>query len=293
MKNKTLMWVVVNAVIFVFFFACSSNQDDGFEVINGIKTKFFVRNEDAPKPEPGDILLLRLRYTTENDSVIFDSEEIPTFKMRLNKSNARVPTIDDALAILHVGDSAEFIIDAESFYVVTKRSELPKQFKRGDVLKFYVKLEDILTKEKYLKEQQAKLRKSEKMEESEIKRYITLSNITVKPDSSGIYYIEKEKGKGPHPEPGDKVTVHYVATFLSGQPFDNSYERGEPFTFTFGVGEVIPGWDIALKKMQKGTKATIIVPSRLAYGSEGYGNIIPPYTPLIFDIEVLKIEKKK
>ena len=131
------------------------------------------------------------------------------------------------------------------------------------------------------------------MEESEIKRYVTLSNIKVKPDSSGIYYIEKQKGKGPHPEVGDKVTVHYVATFLSGQPFDNSYERGEPFTFTFGVGEVIPGWDIAIKKMQKGTKATIIVPSRLAYGSEGYGNIIPPYTPLIFDIEVINIEKKK
>ncbi len=293
MKNRTLIWGLLNAVIFIFFYACSSNKDDGFETINGIKTKFFVRNDDAPKPEPGDILLLKLRYTTEDDSVIFDSEDIPTFKMRLNKSNARIPTIDDALAMLHVGDSAEFIIDAESFYVITKRSELPKQFKRGDVLKFYVKLDDILTKEKYLKEQQAKLRKSEKMEESEIKRYITLSNITVKPDSSGIYYIEKEKGKGPHPEPGDKVTVHYVATFLSGQPFDNSYERGEPFTFTFGVGEVIPGWDIAIKKMQKGTKATIIVPSRLAYGSEGYGNIIPPYTPLIFDIEVINIEKKK
>jgi len=279
------------AAIPFFMIACNNNEDEGFEVIDGIKTKFFVRNEDAPKPVPGDILLLKLKYTTADDSVIFDSKDIPTFKMRLNKSNARIPTIDDALAMLHVGDSAEFIIDAESFYVVTKKGVLPKQFKRGDILKFYVKLDDILTKEKLLEEEKKKEVRNEKIEESEIKRYITLSNIKVKPDKSGIYYIEKTKGHGPHPEAGDRVTVNYVGTFLSGQPFDDSYERGEPFTFIFGVGQVIQGWDIAIKKMQVGTKATVIIPSRLAYGSEGYGNIIPPFTPLIFDIEVMKIQK--
>ncbi len=271
------------------FFSCSSKN--GFEEINGIKTKFFVRNDKAPKPVPGDILVLKLKYTTSNDSVIFDSKDIPTFRMQLKKSNAHVPTIDDALAMLHVGDSAEFLIDAETFYVVTKKSTLPKQFKRGDMLKFYVKLDDILTKKKFLEEQRKRNERTAKLEESEIRRFLTLENIKVKPDSSGIYYIEKKKGTGPHPEVGDKVTVHYVARFLSGEPFDNSYDRGEPFTFTFGVGQVIAGWDIAIKKMQKGTKAMVIIPSRLAYGAKGYSDVIPPYTPLIFDIEVIKIEK--
>jgi len=293
MKTKMLKSILPNILIILFLIGCSNEQNDGFEVINGIKTKFFVRNQENPKPEPGDVIILKLRYTTEDDSVIFDSEEVPTFKMQLKKSNSKIPTIDDALAMLHVGDSALFLIDAESFYVVTKKSELPKQFKRGDFLKFYVKLEDILTKEKFLEEQRKKMKKNEKIEAAEIKRYLTLTNTNVKPDSSGIYYIEKEKGSGPTPEPRDKVTVHYVGLFLSGKPFDNSYERGQPFTFTFGIGEVIPGWDIAIKKMKKGTKARIIIPSRLAYGSEGYGKIIPPYTPLIFDIEVLNIEKNK
>ncbi len=294
MKTKRLLTGLIFLLPVILLWSCGSNKGNkGFKVINGIKTKFFVHNEDAPKPKPGDILVLKLKYTTANDSVIFDSKDIPTFKMRLNKSNARIPTIDDALAMLHVGDSAEFIIDAESFYVVTRKTVLPKQFKRGDILKFYVKLDDILTKEKYLQEEKKKEVRNVQIEESEIKRYITLSNIKVKPDSSGIYYIEKKKGNGPHPEPGDKITVNYVASFLSGQPFDDTYERGQPFTFTFGIGQVIQGWDIAFAKMQKGTKATIIVPSRLAYGPKGYGNIIPPYTPLVFDIEVLDIQKAK
>jgi peptidylprolyl isomerase len=114
-----------------------------------------------------------------------------------------------------------------------------------------------------------------------------------------MYLIEKEKGKGVCPKDGDSVVVHYTGSFLDGTIFDSSVKRNEPFGFTVGKKRVIPGWEEALKLMKKGTVATIILPSSLAYDSTGYINrqtgkyFIPPYAPMKFDIQLLDINPKK
>lgn len=131
--------------------------------------------------------------------------------------------------------------------------------------------------------------KDKEKEELEIlKLYLEEHNITTEPTKSGLYYIETEAGDGDFPVTGNIVTVDYEGRLLNGEVFDSSYDS-EPYTFTIGYGWVIRGWDEGIKYMKNGGKATLIIPSSLAYGSEGSGDDIPSYSTLIFDIELLGI----
>jgi len=117
--------------------------------------------------------------------------------------------------------------------------------------------------------------------------YIEEHNITTEPTESGLYYIETQEGTGDSPKYGDDITVHYEGRLLNNnEVFDSSYDRGEPSTFTLGL--LIDGWNEGLTYMKEGGKATLIIPSNLAYGSYGAGNI-PPYSTLIFDVELIEI----
>merc|ERR1711981_193767 len=91
---------------------------------------------------------------------------------------------------------------------------------------------------------------------------------------------------------GDKVTVHYGGFLQDGKKFDSSFDRAQPFTFTIGVGQVIPGWDQGLIGVCKGEERHLVVPSPLAYGDRGAGDVIPPGATLLFDIVIVDVEKE-
>jgi FKBP-type peptidyl-prolyl cis-trans isomerase len=99
-----------------------------------------------------------------------------------------------------------------------------------------------------------------------------------------------KEGDGVMPESGDQVTVHYTGKLIDGTVFDSSEERGEPATF--GVTQVIPGWVEALQMMKAGSKWRLYIPSQLAYGPNGAGNIIGPNSTLIFDVELISVVGK-
>ena len=111
----------------------------------------------------------------------------------------------------------------------------------------------------------------------------------VKTTESGLQYIVEKEGTGPSPKATDTVTVHYRGTLLDGSEFDSSYERNEPATFP--VSGVIRGWTEALQKMKVGGKWKLFIPSDLAYGEAGKPPVIPPASTLIFEVELLGIEK--
>jgi peptidylprolyl isomerase len=106
---------------------------------------------------------------------------------------------------------------------------------------------------------------------------------------SGLKYIEITEGGGATPQKGQTVVVHYTGTLEDGTKFDSSRDRGRPFSFKLGVGQVIQGWDEGLSTMKVGGRRQLIIPSELGYGPRGAGGVIPPNATLIFDVELLKI----
>ncbi|ODV59271.1 peptidylprolyl isomerase family protein FPR2 ASCRUDRAFT_77340 [Ascoidea rubescens DSM 1968] len=95
-------------------------------------------------------------------------------------------------------------------------------------------------------------------------------------------------------KPGDVIQVHYIGTLSAGgDPFDSSYSRGTPIEFTLGAGNVIKGWDQGLIGMCVGEKRKLTIPSHLAYGERGAGNVIPPNATLVFKTELVKIVKSQ
>jgi len=103
-----------------------------------------------------------------------------------------------------------------------------------------------------------------------------------------LIFEEIVEGTGPSPQPGQEVTVHYTGTLENGAKFDSSLDRGKPFTFKIGVGQVIKGWDQGVMTMKVGGKRKLIIPPHLGYGSRGVGPI-PPNSTLIFEVELLNV----
>lgn len=112
----------------------------------------------------------------------------------------------------------------------------------------------------------------------------------VKETASGLQYIVEKEGTGAQPGPESEVTVHYTGRLLDGTVFDSSVNRGEPATFP--LNRVIPGWTEGVQLMKEGAKYRFFIPSDLAYGAQGIPNAIPPHSTLIFDVELIKINKQ-
>ncbi len=111
--------------------------------------------------------------------------------------------------------------------------------------------------------------------------------------ANGLKYTDTKVGTGEEAKRGEKVTVHYTGWLYNngekGKKFDSSVDRGEPFTFDLGGGQVIPGWDQGVAGMKVGGKRTLIIPPSLGYGARGAGGVIPPNATLMFDVELLKV----
>lgn len=278
--------VIIIAILFALIGqACKKGRFKEHET--GLKYKFFIENSDAPQPGVGDIVALSLEYTNAQGEVIEASD---LFRTQLKEPSHQGGSIEDALAMMHLKDSAAFKIKAEDYFTYTKKTKVPLNVDPAENLVFYIKLLDIISVDEFEKERRAARVSNEREEEKRLEDYLKRANITEESTMSGLYIITKEPGSGPTPEPGKKVTVHYSGYFIDGRMFNSSYERKEPFEFNYGVGEVIQGWDEGLATMKEGGKYQLIIPSYLAYGSEQTGPI-PPYSTLIFDIELLHVEK--
>lgn len=107
---------------------------------------------------------------------------------------------------------------------------------------------------------------------------------------SGLIYVPLRAGSGPFPTVGQTVVVNFTGSLIDGTVFDSTHEKGNPLTFTVGVGDVIEGWDETLLHMRKGEKRTLIVPFWLGYGVNGRAPRIPPRSTLVFEIELIDIK---
>jgi FKBP-type peptidyl-prolyl cis-trans isomerase len=287
MKNVTKLMIAL-VVVAALGFACSKYP--GFKKDNtGLYYKFYVVNKKEIKPQIGDIV--ELTYTLRiQDSVLIDNVLIYDQIVESLFSG----DVYAALQKMHLADSATFIMNGDTFFHYFMGQPFP--FEKKD-LYFDIKLNKITLKEEYEQQQREQEMQREEMieqarfsEDSLIKDYVDKNQIKVKPTTSGLYFVKNVSGKGKMVKNGSKIKVHYTGKLLDGTVFDSSVERGEPIDLTAGAGMVIPGWEEALLLMRTGDKAIVLIPSSLAYGSRGAGYAIPPYTPIVFDMEIISVE---
>ncbi|HVA97907.1 MAG TPA: FKBP-type peptidyl-prolyl cis-trans isomerase [Bacteroidia bacterium] len=293
--------------IFIFS-SCSKSPYPGYKKdATGLYYKFYNQNDKGQHPKEGDIVSVRMLYKNSKDSVLFNSKKFSrdstgAIRFPLAKSTFK-GSFEDALSMMAVGDSASFLINADSLYLKTfKAKELPKYVVSGTMLTFEAKLVGVMSKEEAAKQQQEMMekRKAEMelrkgQEPQTIQKYLTDNKVTVKPTESGIYYIKTIKGNGPKVIAGDTVQVTYKGMLLDGSVFDTSDRGGDskPVKFPVGVGAVIKGWDEVLQTMNQGEQVRVLIPSSMAYGEMSPGGMIQPYSPLLFDISIVKVIKGK
>ncbi|MEO1436893.1 MAG: FKBP-type peptidyl-prolyl cis-trans isomerase [Bacteroidota bacterium] len=158
---------------------------------------------------------------------------------------------------------------------------------------FEIEVLGVLDEAAYKKEQEERvqvyIREMMAKDHETISKYADEKGLTYEVTENGLAYIVEAPGTGKQAIAGEKVTVHYHGTLLSGQKFDSSFDRGTPFSFQLGAGQVIQGWDEGIALFKEGGKGTLLIPSLMGYGHRGAGGTIPPNSVLRFDIELVKV----
>lgn len=290
--KKTFNSFLFLLAVAVVFTACGGKYPGYKKTDTGLYYKFFVESDDTAKPKENDILTLKLSYSAKingKDTLFMDGKN--DFKLPLAKS-AFKGDIYEGLKLMSKGDSASFIMSADSFYTKIVHGPRPKGVDSLAVLTFNVKMIDFMSQEEMMKKQEAENAVKEAAEMELLNKYLTDNKITVTPTASGLYFMEVKKGNGKKPVAGKKVKVHYTGTLLDGTKFDSSFDHPgkEPFEFPLGQGQVIPGWDEGISLMSVGGKAKLIIPSKLGYGGRSAGPI-PAFSTLLFDVELVEVEK--
>jgi FKBP-type peptidyl-prolyl cis-trans isomerase FkpA len=245
---------------------------------------------DERKPSPGDFITVDVIYKTMQDSVFFSGRR----KIQLRKPSYK-GSIDECFMMMQTGEKAEFIIDAEPFFINTLHSSLPSFIKPDSKMKVRIHMLDLQTKQDYEHEKQAFLKWIDDLssfEKEVLKQFVHNEHVDIQPTESGLYKLQIKKGKGKKVAIGDTVIVHYEGRFLDGKFFDSTKQRNEAFGFVYGTEwQVVEGLEEAIGSMREGEKSLFIIPSELAFGRKGSSTgIVPPYTSVIFEVELLTVK---
>ncbi len=327
-KNRSWRRIGLNALMLAACYYCLPNAsfaqkektkskstkgiDYSVDAATGVKYHFYKHDKTAPNPKMDDVVTLIIQWKDNKDSVIFNSiankrrrpgDTIGTIMIMLKKSFNGC--LEQGITLMADGDSASFLISADSLYTKTFHAQaVPPFIHSGTNLTFDVKLLKFQTQDEIMKMQQdeEKLKgeqrdKARQAEPVLVSKYLSDSNYkAIKPTADSIYILKNTPGKGKPVAIGDSVYCKYVGKFLNGSIFDQSSIHGNglfSFVYNGSSSPVIKGWSIIIGGMSEGGKITVLIPSKLAYGAYGAGNMIGPYTPLIFDIELVKVVKKK
>jgi len=278
--------VALLVVMMAGSYSCSTKEKGFKKHPSGLSYRFIEMKPEGKVPKTGDILVLSLKIFNEAGKL---ADESTFYRMQLGKPMFK-GDFYTALSLIQVGDSVCFKLDAAGFFEKNRKRDLPVEFRQGDPVYIYLRLKNILSSEDLESEKEITYHTDFEQEKNLLSNYIELTNTQVKPTASGLYYIEKKKGKGSKAEVGKTLTVHYTGTTIDGKIFDSSLQRGKPFSFVLGQGQVIKGWDEGFLFMQEGGEGRFIIPSNLAYGKDGYSNLILPYSTLVFEVELLHVK---
>lgn len=298
MLKKNILYIVFVGLVLS---SCWNNSPyKGYtETDSGLFYKLQCIGDGKIKPSPGDYLQLIITYKTEKDSIFFDTYSTnETGKVILPfQHSSFIGSFEEGLTNMNAGDSVSFIVCADSLFEKFFKSPLPLFLKPGSKIKMDVKLHSILSESAY----QAELEKYQQLvddldieEQRKLQLFLDTSRTQFFPLENGMYYLPIKQGTGSFPETGNKVKIQYKGFFLNGKQFESTYDRAQPLEYTIGEQEqVIKGIETAISLMNEGSKTKFIIPSHLAFGESGSStNIVPPYSTVIYEIELLNLTKK-
>ncbi len=278
----------------LFMLSACNNGMSGFEkTSSGLEYKI-IDNQSGDVATPGDYLKVSIR-TEVHDSTIMDTyKEGPGYRwLPLQKSNGQKYDMMEGLALLSKGDSAEFVIPADSVYGPRNR---PPFVEEGDKIHIYVKVHDIQNKEGF-EDALAKEEKEQNTKDAQIiKHYVDSTGQKATATDDGVYVIVHKEGSGPTPQEGQTVSIMYTGKTLDGKVFDSNqdttFHHTDPLIFPLGQHRMIEGMESGIKLLKKGSEATLVIPSSLAYGPNGRPPVIQPNAVLLFDVKVNDITGK-
>lgn len=281
-------------ISFYFVFSSCKNEEKypGYSrTWDGIYYKFHSIGDSEVKPNYKDFVTIDLLYKTLDDSVFFAGRRT----IQITKPDFR-GAFDECLLLMSNEDCATFIVNSDNFFNKTLNTRKPNFLKNNNEMKIVVYMMEIMDEQKFNKQKQDFLSWIDDFGQYEskiLREFIDEKEISIRPVKSGLYYLKLKDGNGVKPITGDNVTIQFEGRFLNGKYFDSTIKRNQPFDFKIGQEwQVIEGLEEAIKMMTEGEKAIFVIPSKLAFGSEGSSTgIIPPFTSVIFEIELLKISK--
>ena len=272
--------------------ACGSGDMKGYkQTADGLYYRFEVQNKDAQQVQDGDVLVGEM--TLRLDTTVLLSNVGRTERLM-----PAIPSYDgvlhEGLLMMHVGDKVTFAIEADSMAKFMQPNQMPPMYEQGKGMKFYyeINLQDIVTKEEFAEEQanyQTQMEEVRQQEPELIANYVKENNIKAQPTADGLYIIVKKAGKGTKVAVGRQVAMHYTGRLLDGTVFDSSIGK-EPLSYVVGQMGLIRGWEEGVMGQPEGSQLQLIIPSAMGYGSQGAGQLIPPYSPLVFDIEIVSVK---
>ncbi len=302
-KNLTLATILVAGAAML----ASCGGGDGFKTTpNGLHYKFEKQDKSAQQVQDGDVLVgeMTIKFDTiETFSNVGQADRI------LQANRTFDGDLYEGLLMMHIGDKATFAIEADSLAKFLQSNQMPPYYKPGTSQKIYyeVNLQDIVTKDEIMQEQSNFMQEMQDRQQNEpemIAKYIADNNIKAKPTKDGLYIVVKKKGTGAKVATGKEVAVNYTGRLLDGTMFDSSVEGDarqggiynpqrepyEPLKYVVGQMGLIRGWEEGIMGQPAGTILQLVIPSEMAYGSQGAGRLIPPFSPLVFDLEIVSVK---
>lgn len=295
MNLKLIKSFLIVSALAIIFSSCDNSHPGFKKANNGIYYNVIsqVDSTSNMKIDSGMFFNLTMSYGT-TDSLLFDANKSNNQGFDIPFTEPTYPgDINEALALFAKGDSAVFIIKADSFFLKTARSpEVPEIFKENNDLYFWVKVNDILSGEEIEARNQAMIEKRRTQELSDLTVFLSSNYPDLEPTESGLFIIKEKDGKGRIPKEGDFMNFDFTVSTLNGPSLYNSIEAGRAVDLEKGKPFDTEGFSEGLNSMRAGDEVTLIVPSKLAFKAQGRPGMIEPYTTMKYWVRMNSVKTK-
>lgn len=271
--------------------SCDNNRVQVTET--GLKYKFHENVEDTRQAKVGDVMTFNITVKNSKDSTLGSSYTNGSPVKQPLQASTFKGSLEEGLALLSKGDSATIYVSSDSI-AARSGQQLPPFIPKGSDIAYTIKVVDVQSMEEFQKAQVTLREKQKGVDDKTIADYAAKNKLAGQKTASGLYYVITQPGAGPQPAPGDVVKVKYTGKLMNGKVFDSSDKNPQTqagIEFPLGQGQVIPGWEEGVRQLRKGGKGTLVIPSGLAYGTEGAPGAIPPNSVIVFDVELVDVKK--